>query len=541
MKQKRTSVFTCMLAAAALQLATSGAQAQIDVLISGFDNADSTSAWGNWFGTAFYTAVWDSSDASNNPNSGSILMTAFYPDSGIGGCCGSQFVLYNGNSGISPSLWGNGGPIGTQMATNVSFDVRFDPTSLTSGTNWPTIEVGTRGIDYGQHDFGTFTIPANQTNWVHESITIAANTSWTNIPNVYFKYYSTSLTGFLKMYIDNIHFTLQGTNAPITPPTMSIAQASQGLRVFAGSVNNTYDREHLTAVDTNQSWVGGRYPVSYSFTLTSFPKPPTNQTAIFRYHLFMVPLNYAAGNNIRNNEYLEYQANDDLWLNITASSNVVAQLAWKVSDPNDNPTNITLSITNPTAVGKWTLTFNSATAGTVTAPGAAPVAFTLPADVAAQFANPLLVQFGVQPDSGWGEGQWVDVTDIQTIGVASPGLPIHTDFTTTSIVDTNVWDVSNSAQASSLVITSNTAWWVSWTYPDYGSTLTAKAALNSSIPWKTPLFYASSNTAIVSQARMGGSVWSLLPPQALPTADGNSNGVPASTAFFRLQAATPAQ
>jgi len=33
----------------------------------------------------------------------------------------------------------------------------------------------------------------------------------------------------------------------------------------------------------------------------------------------------------------------------------------------------------------------------------------MPADAAAQFANPLVAPIRVQPDSGWGEGQWADV------------------------------------------------------------------------------------------------------------------------------------
>ena len=554
MKTKRSFTLKWALAACALPLALASSQAQVPVLINAFDSAaeltddahSGANPWGNWFGLAYYQVLWDASDGNTNPSSGSLLIEAFYPDSGIGGCCGSQFVVYNSNDGINPPLIGNGGPPAAALATNVEFDVRFDPASIyvTNTLNWPTIEVGTRGVDYGQHNFGTFTIPTTQTNWVHQVIPITANSSWTNIPNVYFKYYSTAMNGWLRLYVDNIIFTTAAV--PIVPPTMSIQKPTKALRVFAGSTSQTYDREQLTSVDTNQSWVGGSYPVSYSFNLLNFPAPPTDQTAIFRYHIFLIPLNYAGGNAIVNNEYLEYQAGHNLWLNISALNTltpgqVQAEVAWKTNLPNANPNQIALSITNATAVGTWTLKFTSANAGTLTAPGASPVAFSLPADAAAQFANPLLAQFGVQPDSGWGEGQYTDVASIQTAGVASPGVAISTDFTTATSIDTNIWDVSNSAQISSLVVVdSNAAWWVYWTYPDYSSVLGTKPDLSSAIPWKTPQYYTGSTNSLF-KAKMGNNVWSLVPSAGLPTVDGLSNGVRSANAFFRTSLPGPAE
>jgi hypothetical protein len=554
MNSKHTLTMGWILAACALQWAATNSQAQTTVLINAFNTADEVAdtangganAWQNWFGTAFYQVLWDSSDASNNPNSGSLQIQAYYPDSGIGGCCGPQFVVMDGYGGINPPLIGNGGPPSAALATNVEFDIRFDPSSLydTNTMNWPTIEVGTRGTGFSQPDFGTVTIPVTQTNWVHESLPIAPNAIWTNIPNIFFKYYTTTLSnGWVKLYVDNIIFTT--ASVPIVPPTMAIQKTTRALRVFAGSTVNTYDREQLTSVDTNQSWVGGSYPVSYSFRLLDFPEPPSDQLAIFRYHIFLVPVNYAGGNSFANNEYIEYQANNNLWLNVNATNPayVTADISWKTNLPNNNPNNTALLISNATAVGTWTLTFNSASTGTLTAPGASPVPFNLPPDAAAQFANPLVAFFGVQPDSGWGEGKWTDVAQIQTVGVASPGVPINSDFTTATSIDTNIWDTSNSAQPSSLVLVQNTdAWWVYWTYPDYGSILGTKADLgDSAVPWKTPAYYTGYASNSVFQAKMGGNIWALVPTAGLPTVDGVSNGIPSTKAFFRVSNPGPSE
>jgi hypothetical protein len=556
MKTKRSLIFQWLAGAAVLPLVIASAPAQVPVLINAFDTADEVAdtahgganAWGNWYGTAFYQVLWDASDASNNPSSGSLKIEAYYPDSGIGGNYGPQFLAQNGYGGINPPLIGNGGPPTAALATNLEFDIRFDPDSLyvTNAANWPTIEVGTRGLDYTADTFGTVTLPHSQTNWVHVVLPIAANPAWTNIPNVFFKYWTASISNsWLRLYVDNVKFITAAV--PIVPPTMGIEKSRRALRIFAGSTVNTYDREQLTAVDTNQSWVGASYPVSYSFQLLNFPVAPTNQTALFRYHIFLIPLNYAGGNNWRNNEYLEYQAENNLWLNISAldtltPGSVQAELAWKTNLPNSNPNQIALSFTNPTAVGTWTLTFSSATAGTVTAPGASPLAFSLPAAAAAQFANPLVAQFGVQPDSGWGEGQYTDVAHIQTAGVASPGVAINTDFTTATSIDTNVWDVSNSAQISSLVLVdNNAAWWVYWSYPDYSSVLGTKGELSSAIPWKTPAYYTGYTSNSVFNARMGNNIWSLVPGAGLPTVDGLSNGVRSANAFFRVSYPGPTE
>jgi hypothetical protein len=556
MKMKRSLTLQWIAAAAALPLVLCSSQAQVPVLINAFDTADEVTdaahsganAWGNWYGTAFYQVLWDASDGNTNPSSGSLKIEAYYPDSGIGGQYGPQFLAQNGYGGIIPPLIGNGGPPSAALATNVEFDIRFDPDSLyvTNTLNWPTIEVGTRGLDYNADTFGTVTLPKSQTNWVHVALPIAANVAWTNIPNIFFKYWTSSISNsWLRLYVDNIKFTTAAI--PIVPPTMSIQKPIKALRVFAGSTANTYDREQLTAVDTNQSWVGGSYPVTYSFRLLNFPSAPTDQTAIFRYHIFLIPLNYAGGNAIRNNEYLEYQAADNLWLNIStlntlSPGQVVAEVAWKTNLPNANPNNIVLSITNATAVGTWTLAFSSATAGTLTPPGGSAVAFSLPADAAAQFANPVLAQFGVQPDSGWGEGKYTDVASIQTAGVASPGVAISTDFTTASSIDTNIWDVSNSAQPSSLVLVgSNAAWWVYWTYPDYSSALGTKGTLSTNIPWKTPAYYTGYASNAVFKDKMGNNVWTLVPTAGLPTVDGISNSAPAVNVFFQTSYPGPAE
>jgi hypothetical protein len=519
------------------------------VTINTFTNADEVldtanggaNAWGNWFGQAFYEAIWDASDASNNPASGSLRVGAFFPDSGIGGCCGPQFLAQNGFNGINPPIAGNGSALNVPVATNISFDIRFDTmTDLNGSTNWPTIEVGTGGGSFNAYTFGTFTLPATQTNWVRVNIPIAPSTNWANIPHVFFKHFSGSRTNWVTFYLDNIQFTM--SNVEIPPPQMTIQKATPALRMLSGP--SQYQRTHIGTVDTNQSWVGGSYPVSYTFGVAGHDQVgPLNE-----FHLFLLPLNYIAGGAV--DQYSDYStASNNLRLQITGlaagSSQVIYQMDWKTNLVNANPNQLLFTATNATAVGTWTLTFTSATAGTLTAPGGSPMPFALSVDMAAQFANPLVMLIGVQPNPTTAIGQYVDLTAAQTINVAAPGVPVNSTFTSGAPIDSNLWRTASVSQdaANLIVVSPSQPWWLYWSYPDTGFALAAKADLgNSSVPFKSPAYFTGYDTNVtVIQRTLGTRVSALIPQAAIPTLDGLSNGVPGNAALFRLQKPAPAE
>ncbi|HEV2437050.1 MAG TPA: hypothetical protein VG077_13725 [Verrucomicrobiae bacterium] len=570
MKNKRSSFLTGVLAIAILQIAVISSRAQIiatngsTVIINNFDTSDQVYinqnlgygntgqfAWANWFGQAFSNVVWDASDAGapgDNPGSGSMLIQSYFPDGGIGGMYGTQFVVFDGFGAFNPPFNGFGTLLtNVTIVTNFSCDIRFDPISATNANGtFPTVEFGTYGNDtnFNQYDFGTVTLQSTNTNWFHVSIPLAANPIWTNIPSVFVKIFSSlGATGSnvpVFLYVDNLEFQ-QGTPSAITPPTMGIQKAPAALRIFAQG--GQYSRTQIATVDTNQSWVGGSYPVSYSFTLSGY----NPNVAVNEFHAFWIPLNYNSGSL---NQYSDYStAANTVRLLITqaaaSSETVVAQLAWKTNLLNSNPNNVIATVTNSTMVGTWTVTFSSATDGTLTAPGASPVAFTtIPAAAAATFANPLVYEFGMQPDPTTSIGAYVDVTHAQTVNVAT-GVPVNSDLTTGTI-DTNIWLTGSVSTANGVGLVPvnpvNTPWWVYWTTPDLGFGFGTKADIgNKSIAWKTPNYYANYPTNGPTVLTEGAYKWELVPAAGLPTVDGTSNGVKAATAFFSLQNPAPAQ
>jgi hypothetical protein len=526
-----------------------------------------TNVWWNWFGSAFTNLVWDgTTDAGNNPNSGSMEITANFT-SNTNTSTYSQWVIWQQgwNVGNNYLDWYNMSLDGS-LFTNLSFqcDVKFAAGSASdSGTYGSPIfghlRFGIPSSSWGAQDWFAqgVDIANTNTNWVHVNIPLSALTdpNLANILGVLIQidssYYSLNLNGPSTLWIDNIEFV--GTPIVNPPPTLGMQKATPALRIFAGSTGTVNDREQIATLDQRQAWVGSAgyavtYPVSYSFTLLSFPAVQAG--SVFTYHMFLVPTNasdsHAGQFNFHNNQYVEYQCKDDLWLVIQGGTNqglITAQIAWKTNLANSNPTNQALLITNSTAVGTWTLTFTNATGGTLTAPGASPAPFSIPAAAAAQFTNPLVAFFGVQPNSPWGEGQYVDVSHIQTIGVTGP---VNDNFTTDTAINPAVWDTSDSAQPSSLVLVTNgSAYWVNWTMPDTdfldpgtGLGELGVATNLTSGQWVVPEYYNYYNDGVFlpNSAAQGTMKWTLIPTNCLPTVDGQpQNGQRLSpNAFFRL-------
>ena len=555
MKTKQRCILPGLLLGIALLPAAFQSQAQTKVLANGFVNADEVAdtarnggdAWQNWYGTAFYRLEWDPSDSSNNVNSGSLKIEAYFPDSGIGGNYGAQFYVINGFNGYTNSTYPQGFPgngnqtVGLAVATNVEFDIRFDPTSYydTNNNVWPWIAVGTRGTGTSPLTWGSpyTSYSHDNTNWYHRSIAIPADAGWTNIPNIFFQHYDGSVPGpaYMACYIDNIQFDFAPpATIPTSLPSLTLQPAKPALRLLAG--NSQYSRIQVATVDTNQSWVGGSYPVSYSFTISDADAT----TSLNEFHLFLTPVNYNQGGLGAINQYTDYStASNNFRLQITGGAvgtpTAYAQLDWKTNLVNANPDHLALRITNSTLFGTWTVTFNSATAGTLSAPGAGPASFSLPADAAATFANPLVAFVGVQPNPTANIGSYVDLTHIQTVGVAAPGVPVNSAFGSSATIDTNVWRTGSvSADASDLIVAdSSSAYWVGWLAPDSGAGLAAASTVNAPLAnWKTPAYYAGSQSNSIVKKLVGTRTWTLLPDAALP---------PGNNGFFRLEWPAPQQ
>jgi glucuronoarabinoxylan endo-1,4-beta-xylanase len=154
--------------------------------------------WGNWFGSAFQSLVWDSAnDASNNPSSGSMKITANFNGQGS---IPNQFEVYDGFNGITPALNG-------LQYTNFQCDVRFAKGSATVNNTFGHLEFGI-AVGSGQDYFGSVDVPSSNTNWVHVSILLNATTdaNLQSINDVLIHIYGPSMSGVSTFWVDNIKF-----------------------------------------------------------------------------------------------------------------------------------------------------------------------------------------------------------------------------------------------------------------------------------------------------------------------------------------------
>ena len=515
--------------------------------------------WGNWFGGGFTGVSFAPNVVRDNNTNASGAMAVALTWSG-----GDQFVLYHGFS--SPTFVpvpGGTASIGWPQYTNLECDVMFDPSS--AGTTNASgvlgvIRLGVRPVSGGQTWINASYTTISDTNWHHINAPLTSlnpSVAAGSIADVLIgedvgAYVAGGLNGSQILYVDNIRFTGPVATPVIPPPTLGNLQPTKpGLRIFAGSTANTYDRQQLYTVDASQSWIdpGVTYPVTYSYTLQDY------NPAIQQVHLELTPAGTIG-------QYTDYGNPNLVWMVLNpgpALGQVVCNVQWKTNAANSNPGGTVnaygnaLSFTNSTAVGTWSLVFTGPNNGYVVAPGQVILGttnFTIAdANVATDFANPVFAVFGIQPNSTAGQGQYVDYGMIKVTGVA--GANEFEDFTEEgSDISANLTpsgQFNNNASylaASTIIVTTNDAWWVNWTQPAVGFTLATTT--NVAHPnWINPGWYSGYSDTNAPRVMpltqpFASKFWVLLPKDDVPTANGQPNpappiaGPPAPSAFFLL-------
>jgi hypothetical protein len=504
-----------------------------------------TNVWWNWFGSAFNNTVYAPGiSPSYAPSQGSLAIQVNWPGTG-----GEQFQVWN--QGVTNNFYALN--ISALTYTNFQCDVMFAPGSATNlSGNFGLLQFGNRTPGYSSDYFGGGNngITVSSTNagvWQHVSIPLnpVTDTNLLNIQGLLIHIYDNGgqLSGASTIYVDNVKFVGPLVTVQVPPPVVSIQPANPGLRMFVGS-SATYIREGLITKQgsgENESWVGTgtHYPVTYSFQLLSYP--PANigvtELAILPEASFNPTANFQT--TIYQNSFLDFQDSNGLYLAISPFSgngSVTAAVQWKVGLPSAGPTNTVLTITNSTAIGTWTLTMNSATAGTLTAPGASPKNFTISdPNLASDFANPAVAFLFEDPNSTAGYGLYEDVGTVSISGVASgtqtENFSAETDdFDGGAVSPGGYFQNDSSVDPANLVISRKglDSYWVSWTQ-DLQNNYALTTATNLQVPlsqWISPIYYSGYNIYDETPPRGVGvnhapNYWELLSKDCLPTVNGS--------------------
>jgi hypothetical protein len=518
-----------------------------------------TNVWSEWFGnggpggTAPSFSFNPNEDVSGNTNSSGAMQINFTWNAGPDGY--QQWNMWHGNANTyCPTNAGGTVGISYPTYTNVECDVKFDPSSVTNANgDYGVLRIGIRGVgDFvNQSWLAYFTI--TDTNWHHLSAMIpSSNPDSLNIADpivgedVNSSVGNGGLTGNQILYVDNIKFTGALSTPPLPPPTVKIQPATPGLRIYAGSAANTFDRATITAVNQAESWIGATYPVTYSFSLLTYPNNNINQTMVQ-----LIPVNTGTGQAplggaypSAGNQYFDYQNSNGVWLVLApnGAGRVTATVEWKVGTPNANPNHTEMVFTNPTALGTWTWTFNSPSNGTVSAPGGMVEPFVIgDTNVSADFANPLIAVFGLQPNSMAGEGMYEDwgMTAISGTGAGS----VTDDWTHQSkdfnpnggLSGDNLWSPQGSANPQEIVVARNglDAYWITWTAPQPGTgfgVVVGTNLLTSPSTWSDPAWFANNTDFFPPRANssvlLGPIYLTVMPFADLPTANHTQQPTP---------------
>jgi hypothetical protein len=497
----------------------------------GITSSQLTSPCGVWYGDSIL--YWDSSQNStlNADPDPSII-----PGAG-GGSCYVYADMTTANSMVDflcaypyDNLWYAGNPAGVDLSQYVAvhFDIKWDTVNSTISIDqfnnlsslpspplqsWAGPFVGglsayCAGSDPNANGFdvqvagngGAFLANADipdaaASGWVTVTIPINPALSGLNpASGIMLKKWinqNWGMAGGIAAYfwIDNIWF--EGTPAPPPPPTIkSLTTSTPGLNLVFNTTGS-YDRHEVALVSSNGlSWVGvatAGNPVTYSFTVSGFPKNPATPYSTAAY-LMMSPNPAYLDNALDWNETNCIQ----LWLQQGVNQGYMT-CSYKTNLPGAAIGTQVGSITynNATgALGQWQLTFTSDTHGILTAPdNVTTSSFDLPPAVAAMFAeNPAVgrpgfyLYLGAQPNTSAALNQAVCYSQFSVSGVA---LAQSDNFLTDQVLNTNTWmnGPGSGSPAANFVNPTNAAYWVTWTTPASGYSLQSATDLLGS--WTT--------------------------------------------------------
>jgi hypothetical protein len=423
--------------------------------------------------------------------------------------------FFEGSSGSCPT-----GTVDFTQYHAVQFDILWDTNStltidqFNTGNNWPTnYLVPSGGTNYmatnsyytfgvnvdlftgsggANVQLGTFQIPANAASgW--QTVTMPYSDSTPGISSGAGLWFQgsfgagTNINGgpyTASFWIDNLVLVGNVTIAP--PPTMHISRAAQGLNLFASGSSAINNRESLQTVQSNYSWVGASAPVSYSFTISSYPVPAADQVGAY---IFLVPKPGTESSP-------DYNEPNLMFLDLESASNGATCLfRYKTNEPSGNSMvygNGTLAtINSPTGVGTWSLTFNNNTNVTMSGPGGISTNFSIPdatGATATLFASNVVVYFGCQANNGAGVNDRIVASDFNITGLGS------TNFDDNFIADagtlnTNIWQVNASYPQCVRLVGPGNPYYVGWTLPASGFSLQSTATLATNRTWKPTTTY----------------------------------------------------
>lgn len=481
--------------------------------------------------------VWVQDDADNDPASGSMLIQEAY---GAGVPQGS----YRWDLPIALT--------NVSTCTNLQFDLKVDSNSALDqygNAAYFQFAVRDQGFNYVGLEAGNVRIQPGNRGWQHISISnggkpLTQLAAFTSLKAIQLDPYDGNYTNvqdvnnLTLMYIDNILFRKPPeTTLSVPQPKMTAESVAQGLNLFAGSTGQ-YDRQNIRTLNNTDtggnywSWVGnGASPVSYSYTIAQYPG---GSAAGFQSHIFFTP-----GEPTENAP--DYNEANIVMLDLQVQGNGSASWSFRYKTNSVNSNNMLYnqggftngvpgSVVDPHGpLGTWKITFVNDTNVTMTSPTGITSTFVLDPAIVANFADPISIFWGIQPNNSAGVGLKAVISDIKVAGIKANASDFEdnfaADYTPHGFNPNNVLDTDGNWLISAVFAPgviglqpSISPLWVNWTLPSTGFALQTNSILGnpSQFPWST--------NGLPGPTLIGGVQRTLL----------STNDIPANRGFFRL-------
>lgn len=437
--------------------------------------AKPSNAWEKWWGDAIVDGVslsFDSTvDVAGNANSGSMKVIA-------------DFDRLHGKEQYSIVKYLPSVPLDGSQYLTLEMDIKYKEGSVTrpDGT-FGYLELGFATMDYAQLYATRLNIPGSASSeWFHISAPISASADKIDqLRGIHFKMWmgaDTDPVGNSTFWVDNIKLIAPEVQVEPPIPTVRLEKAEPGLHLIS-SGPGIYDRQALRTTTPAYSWVGRTGPVTYSFTIQSYPG-----IAGYTSFLYLTPgENFAPGLN-----YVDYSAENCivLFMNNNADGSGGMRLAYKDSAPNSNGqtghdywTNDDGSghggslayVNSSTVLGTWSLTFDSPTSATITSPDGQSASATLLESIAAKYANPMYAYFGSVPGDASRQGLTAVYSHIGITGTENPIDENFSEAPFTELLEKSASDANGILQ----VTAKDTPFFLKWSLPAVGYTLRQSA------------------------------------------------------------------
>jgi len=531
MKIHRILKFLCILLGLTLFHSISSAQTIITDYTNTFDNNGETTPyvttdWMYWYSLYADCIVSNTyniemtndptMDADGNTNvSGSLLCISPFAPRGTIPPGGYAAIPSYGEQNLMSGTFG-GGQFDTSVqmeiltVTNISFDIYVKPGTPTDANgNFGTVSVGLKSIGYGAdtaYYTNQITIPGAASNgWVHLAETNAAQFQYAALnsgdtyaqgPEIYYTSYGDGgyPTNLVIFWIDNLMVNSSvAPPPPPPPPTMTISPAVAGLNLFTGTGVTLYNRESLEADQSEFTWVGATNPVSYSFTISSYP---VHSNDAVQNHIFLIP---TPGTE----SAPDYTEPNLVFLDLESTpTGTQWNFRYKTNEPNGNAmvygVGTLASIATNTAIGTWTVTFNQNTNVTMTIPGGASTNFSIPDTTGATtalFASGVALYYGAQSGNAGGDNDHIVASDFNVTGIPSA---FDDNFVNDDgSLNTGIWAVNAAFPACVDLVAPGNPYWIQWTEPAPNFTLESTTSLTPPVTWtpttSNPVFLTGTN------------------------------------------------